>query len=294
MKFRTIFEPEKALFTLTPEQPVVLLGSCFSENMAARMRLSLWEALTPAGTLYNPISIAEAIRLLIFLPEEEAEAAFGASLFEGTDGNTHSWLFDSSFSAPTPQAAKEKFAAARAKTLEAMKRASALFITLGTAHCYFLQQPEMLVANCHKMPPALFRRSRLSVEDCTDALARAVGSLRDLCPAVRVIFTVSPVRHLRDGFVDNARSKATLLLAVDEICRRENGNGCSYFPAYEIIMDDLRDYRFYASDLLHPSESGVEYIWEIFQKTYLDDAGVELLREGDRRRRRSAHRPLIC
>ena len=301
MRFRTIYEPVKADFTLTPEQPVALLGSCFSENIAARMCKALWRAANPLGTLYNPVSIARAVELTLILQEKEAIDAFSRSLFEGNDKKIHSWLFDSSFSAASGRECIDRFMNVRGLMSEISDAASAIFITLGTAHCYHLlshtgEEDSPLscgiVANCHKQPADLFSRSRLSVEEAASALSGLADKIHLRYPDMRIVFTLSPVRHLRDGFIGNRLSKATLMLAIEEAAL--SSPLISYFPAYEILNDDLRDYRFYASDLLHPSEEGVEYIWEFFKATYLDCSGEALLKEGERLLRRLEHRPLIA
>lgn len=167
-----------------------------------------------------------------------------------------------------------------------------LFVTFGTAWCYFLaDNTDYVVANCHKQPSAMFIRRRITVDEIVGAWTALCNDLWKRFPDLRIVFTVSPVRHLKDGFSGNARSKAVLQLAVEEICRINDR--CSYFPAYEILNDDLRDYRFYASDLVHPSQEAVEYIWEIFKSTYLDDKGLELLKEGERIQKAWNHRPLV-
>lgn len=136
----------------------------------------------------------------------------------------------------------------------------------------------------------MFLRKRLSVSRIVETWSALVCDLKEIYPDLRIIFTVSPVRHLKDGFEGNARSKAILLLATEELCHTHDF--CSYFPAYEILNDDLRDYRFYASDLVHPSQEAVEYIWEIFKSTYLDKEGLEILKEGERISKGWKHRPL--
>lgn len=166
-----------------------------------------------------------------------------------------------------------------------------MFITFGTSWCYFLADREdYVVANCHKQPQSLFRRERVNVAEIVKVWGEMVTMLKERYPQLEIVFTVSPVRHLKDGFVGNMRSKAVLLLAIEELCR--SYEWCHYFPAYEIVNDDLRDYRFYASDLAHPSEEAVEYIWEVFRATYLDPSGEAILKEGESILRGWEHRPL--
>lgn len=288
MKFRTEYRPERGDVSLSPMRPVVLLGSCFAENIAARMRRCLWKASNPAGTLYNPLSIERAIRLLLF--EKDLIGVFKESLFK--EGRfLRSWLFDSKTSSEYQSDILPMMIRMSDSLRSDLMAGKALFVTFGTAWCYFLtERPEYVVANCHKQPASTFTRRRLSVDEIADCWENLAMDLRRMFPGLEIIFTVSPVRHLKDGFEGNARSKATLLLAVERICSRLPF--CSYFPAYEIVNDDLRDYRFYASDLTHPSDDAVEYIWEIFRSTYLDAEGEALLKEGEKIVKGWLHRPL--
>ena len=291
MKFRTEYKPVKADFILNPERHVVMLGSCFADNMRQKMRQCLWRAENPLGTLYNPLSIERAIRLC--LHGDDPQDFLRPSVFQGTDNIYHSWLFDSKISAGCKAELNENFIRISEEFAKDIKDTQALFVTFGTSWCYFLaREPEFVVANCHKQPSDMFVRRRLSVQEIVDCWERLVSDLREYNPGLRIVFTVSPVRHVRDGLEGNARSKAVLLLAIDELCARLGC--CSYFPAYEIVNDDLRDYRFYASDLVHPSDQAVEYLWEIFKATYIDANGERLLKEGEKVLKMCSHRPLIA
>lgn len=287
MKFRTEYIPEKSTLTLTPSLPVALVGSCFTDNMASRMRGALWRAENPLGTLFNPLSIADALSLVC---DGGQNLTLSNSFLTAADGTTRSWMFDSRFAALTQEDCGAAVREACGRMAEVMGKGKVLCVTFGTAWCYFLRESGTLVANCHKMPQALFERRRVSADEIAEVWRDLIKKLARRWPGLRIIFTVSPVRHLKDGFAGNFRSKATLALAVEKICAESEG--CHYFPAYEILNDDLRDYRFYASDLVHPSDEGVEYIWEIFRKTFLDREGEELLKEGERLARACAHRPL--
>lgn len=290
MKFRTDYKAVPSPLRLSPERPVALIGSCFSDNMATKMRECGWDAFSDAGTLYNPLSIAEVIELLVFDPD--FRSTLERTLFQTDDGIVHSWLFDTHFSRNSPEDVIDNIEKCRETLLGTLRRAETLIVTFGTSWCYFLTEGDRrLVANCHKMPQSMFERRRLSVEEISQVWRAVCEKLTSRFPGLSVIFTVSPVRHLKDGFEGNARSKATLLLAVEEICRRMPQ--CHYFPAFEIVCDDLRDYRFYDRDLVHPSDTAVEYIWEIFRRTYLDEEGERLLKEGNRRFKALNHRPIF-
>lgn len=288
MKFRTEYIPSKSGLTLDPSRPVALIGSCFADNMARKMRECQWEAFNGAGTLYNPISIAKVLDLILF--DDDWEQNLKDSLFE-SEGYVHSWLFDSHFSRKSEEELVSTVGGMRISLRNLLEDARTLIVTFGTAWCYFLdEKPDYVVANCHKMPQSLFSRRRVSIETIVDVWTGLCKKLNEKYPNLKLIITVSPVRHLKDGFEGNSRSKAALLLAVEEICERVGD--AIYFPAYEIVTDDLRDYRFYASDLVHPSDQAVEYIWEIFCKTFLDAKGENLLKDGSKAYKRMNHRPI--
>lgn len=290
MRFRTEIPPFRAPFSLSPDHPAVMLGSCFSDHITSRMRSCLWRAVNPFGTLFNPISIAAALRLSL-LPEEEALECFRASLFGENPVNSR--FFGSKMSAADPHAAQARFLEASRSLMSALDSAQALFITFGTAWVYALSgEPEVIVGNCHKQPASLFTRRRLSVEEITDEWIALAALLRERVPGLKLVFTVSPVRHLKDGFTGNSRSKAVLLLATEQLTSAIPDS--FYFPAYELINDDLRDYRFYNPDLVHPSPQSVEYVWEHFCAAFLDKEAMETLREGGRIAAGYAHRPIIA
>ncbi len=289
MKFRTELQPEQSAFHLDPRRSVALIGSCFAQNIAREMEECGWNAFCGAGTLYNPLSIAKVLSLLIF--DDDWEVKFKDSLFE-SEGVMHSWLFDSHFSRLSASQCVEAVAEIRDSLLKTLSEAEALIVTFGTAWCYYLAwRPDYVVANCHKQHPAMFLRKRISPEEISLEWSNLLQRFLSRYTDMTVIFTVSPVRHLKDGFEGNSRSKAALLLAVEDICEK-NANA-KYFPAFEIVCDDLRDYRFYDSDLVHPSEFAVDYIWEKFRNSFVDDAGEAMLATWRKERLRSLHRPII-
>lgn len=297
MKFRTEYQAKRSSLTLDPARPIVLVGSCFASNIAAKMRESMWDAFNGVGTLYNPMSIAKVLDLM--MSGDETKEAIEHSLFESGE-IVHSWLFDSHFSASTKCRCIEQILDSRVSFQKSLKGAQALIVTFGTSWCYALSEgnqdstgiegEEYIVANCHKMPASMFRRRRVSVEEISSLWIELCQRIKEIYPDITIIFTVSPVRHLKDGFEGNALSKATLHLAIEKICN--SLPGCIYFPAYELVMDDLRDYRFYASDLVHPSDMAVEYIWEVFCKTFIDEAGMVRLKDGNKEYKRLNHIPI--
>ncbi|MCH5242627.1 MAG: GSCFA domain-containing protein [Muribaculaceae bacterium] len=286
MKFRTEYLSQRSSLTLSPLKPVVMAGSCFSENIAEKMREHLWKAVNPFGTLYNPFSICKAIDLMLDL--EKGYERFEQTLFEFR-GIWNSHCFDSSFSSRIKEDCIQEFLNRQKEFLENLSQGKVLIVTFGTSICYHLKKDESIVGNCHKQPSELFYEKRMSEGDVFIYWHVLIESLKKRFPDIAIIFTVSPVRHLKNGFVGNSRSKAVLQLGVEEICKYDDK--CFYFPAYEIMLDDLRDYRFYASDLSHPSDEAIEYIWEKFRETFLDEEGNRILNEGSKKFKALHHRP---
>lgn len=314
MKFRTECKTEPKRI-LSPERGVTLLGSCFADNIRGRMRRCLWNADNPFGVLFNPFSIATAVEIALnltgndpaagnALPNPHVSAEIRDSIFQ--DGEFfHSWLFDSKVSGGSAEEVERKILSNLSDFSRRLRCFDTLIITFGTAWCYFLKEREdkereyryndigdgYVVANCHKQPQSLFERKRIGIDEIARLWIELADRLKGENPDLKIIFTVSPIRHMKDGFEGNTRSKAVLQLAVEEICGQRDF--CIYFPAYEFLLDDLRDYRFYADDLVHPSEMAVEYIWEKFCDTFLDESGRALLKEGEALARRAAHRGIM-
>lgn len=288
MKFRTEFKESCSPLTLSPNCPTILIGSCFANNIAKKMRECDWNVFNDAGTLYNPLSISKVLDTLVF--NDNYKEVLNDSLFE-SENLIHSWLFDTHFSKPSVTEVINSIELSRNELMNCLNKSQALIVTFGTAWCYFLAQDmDYVVANCHKQPQSLFVRRRITISEIVDSWTAICKKIKQRFPNISFIFTVSPVRHLKDGFEGNTRSKAILQLAVEELCN--NIDDCYYFPAYEIVCDDLRDYRFYASDLVHPSEMAIDYIWETFRRTYIDDDGEKLLKEGNKRYKAANHRPI--
>lgn len=294
-RFRTEINVPAARIKLDPERPAVLLGSCFTEAVGKRMRRSRWKALVnPGGVLFNPVSVATHLQLALSAMQDEHRVSeiVGNTIFE-RDGICRSMLFDSTTAAMTHGESLRKGEHAIAELSKGLSRADALFLTFGTSIVYNLKgENPYTVANCHKLPADNFERVMLSSHEIFDLWSELLPRLLQINPKLKIIFTVSPVRHEKDGFHTNTLSKANLMTAIDMLCR--NFDNCRYFPAYEIMMDDLRDYRFYASDLVHPSEEAADYIWMKFKESQLTEAGAKLLDEGERLTRREEHRPIIA
>ncbi len=274
MQFRTIVDIPRPAFSIAPCEEMLFVGSCFADNIGRRFKDEMFRAtVNPFGVMYNPASILHTV--------ERTDVAPRVAVF-----------------------------------------------TLGTNHVYILRETGEIVDNCQKRPHRLFEERELTVEECKDYLLRAVNILRERRPDVKVIITVSPIRYAKYGFHGSQLSKATLLLAADQLIKettlnRESGIGkesgiskessidkessfskdvslneeqggvvVTYFPAYEIVNDELRDYRFYADDMLHPSSVAVEYIWQRMVETFFSDEAKTFLREWAPLKKGFSHRPL--
>ncbi len=303
---------------------VLLVGSCFADEVGQRFVRGGFEAMVnPFGTLYNPASIAvNLLRALsakeVELPRSSIIPSVGASIstwgtpvdrcgarrltgvghtvFEDAEGRWHSWLHHSSFSSTDVATVVERINSTTHRVADFLRGADVLIVTLGTAIIYRLKETGMLVANCHKQPDSLFVRERLNAYDIVDQWQMLLQLLESVNPNLKVIFTVSPIRHKRDGYHVNQISKGILLQAVDEILKLNGqlpNSKCGYFPSYEIMMDELRDYRFYADDMIHPSTQAVEYIWQRFQDTYFDNKTKDVVAKATKEWRQSQHRIII-
>ncbi|MEG1612067.1 MAG: GSCFA domain-containing protein [Alistipes sp.] len=281
MKFRTEIKiaPYAPKARIGYSNRILALGSCFADQMSARLRHLHFDCTTnPTGVLFNPFSIAAALRNFA-----EALSVQRTELHE-TEGVWHHFDFHGSLSALSPDEALAQMNAARTTGTKALRDADRLLLTFGTAWVY--KKNGQIVANCHHHPATEFTRCRLTVAEIVAEFAELFDTL---LTHRQIILTVSPVRHIGDGLEDNALSKATLRLAAAELTERFPQ--VHYFPAYEILNDDLRDYRFYADDLVHPAPQAVTYIWEQFVRTALTDEAQQLLPIVNQIVTAAAHRP---
>ena len=286
MEFRTTVKTGENRGWLQHSDHVMLLGSCFSDNIGGKMHGALINAMVnPMGTLYNPMSIACGVQRLI-----DCEPVAGKDLFM-QGGVWNSYDFHSRYSLPDKQAALDRMNSRIEQGHKALAAARLLTVTLGTAMVYRLKATGEVVANCHKVPQHEFERKMATVQEMVQVLDDMVVRLRTFNPELRIILTVSPIRHIADGLDTNSLSKASLRVAIQEVVSRHR-DYCDYFPAYEIMMDDLRDYRFYANDMVHPSDVAVEYIWQAFQATYLDDRSALAVARCERVHKRLQHHPM--
>ena len=281
---------------------VLLVGSCFADEIGERMVRGGFEAMVnPFGTLYNPASIAASLLRSISEKEVSQPSKGEAVQREGTaeifcdgDGVWHSWMHHSRFSSADVATLVERINATTHRVADFLREADVLVVTFGTAIIYRLKETGMLVANCHKQLDSLFVRERLSAYDIVDQWQMLLQLLESVNPKLKVIFTVSPIRHKRDGYHVNQISKGILLQGTEEIVNgRLSNDTCHYFPSYEIMMDELRDYRFYADDMIHPSTQAVEYIWQRFQDTYFDNKTKDAVAKATKEWRQQQHRQIV-
>lgn len=282
--FRTCIPLAKPSFSLTHDDHMVLLGSCFTEHFGERLLHGKFDVeVNPNGIVYNPVSIGlSLLRLLQHQP-------YTASDLFALNGLWHSWAHHGHFSESSPEDVLRKIDAAFGNAQTALARCTCLMLTLGTAQVHRLLDSGAVVANNHKAPAAWFAQEMLNVGQCVEALAPVLSVLHVQRPEIQVLLTVSPVRHTRQGMVENQRSKAALVLACAELERQLPF--VSYFPAYELLLDDLRDYRFYAADMIHPSAVAVDYIWAYFSRAFFSDDTRALLHRLTRLRLAVQHRP---
>lgn len=281
-----MIHPREGEHFMRHSDKMLLMGSCFSDNIGAKLRDAMVDVLVnPFGTIFNPLSIAGAVDKII----DNATIA-GAELFM-SGGVWNSYDFHSRFSMASKDAALQRMNASIGEAHEHLKVCNTLVLTLGTAVVYRRRDTGEVVTNCHKVPQQEFTRRLASVEEITESLTRAVERLHEFNPALRILFTVSPIRHIADGLEMNSLSKAVLRVAVNNVVRQFKGF-VEYFPAFEIVIDDLRDYRFYGADMVHPSDVAIEYIWQTFQATYFDDRSTQAIARCERVSKRLKHRPM--
>lgn len=250
---------------------VLFMGSCFAENMGSYLQACKFRVCcNPFGVVYNPLALSENLMKLIRKDRfTENDLSFYNELWYSY---SHYTLFSDTNREECLNSINSQFLHAK----KFISEADVLYLTLGTSWTYRLKETGAIVANCHKIPASKFDRFNASVPEMANALAVSVSAIRNINPSLKVVFTVSPIRHWNDGAIENQRSKAALILTIAAL--QDELADIYYFPAYEIMMDELRDYRFYAADKLHPSEEATEYLREKFTSVFLADETKNLLR----------------
>ena len=284
MNFRTKISIEKAAVEVSYASRILMLGSCFTDNIGKKLQQAKFKvAINPFGIQYNPLSVAQALQYLV------EKKQFGTSdLFLHQD-RWHSFMHHSSFSASTPDATLTEINSRLFLAAASLPKTDIVFISFGTAWVYTLKDNGAVVSNCHKLPDSLFIRRRLTVDEIVSAFVPLLQKVESINPNIQVVFTVSPIRHWKDGPHENNLSKSILLLAIEAL--QKTMKTVSYFPAYELLLDDLRDYRFYTEDMMHPNSTAIAYIWEKFGDSYFTGSTKELVGEMEKLTKMELHRP---
>lgn len=272
MQFTTPVDIPRSGLPISHSDRIALVGSCFADNMGQMLDDCKFNTFrNPFGTLYNPLSIAWLLKRSI---DEIPFNSQSDEIFMDEEGNWHSWMHHTKFSCCSAEELVMKMNLAGIAMAETLKTARVLIVTFGTAIIYTLKNNGKLVANCHKQKDSLFERRMLSTNEIAEKWTSLIEQLHEKNPYLRIILTISPIRHKRDGMHVNQLSKSTLLLGVDQLIKQfQMGTSkphLEYFPSYEIMMDELRDYRFYADDMIHPSPLAIQHIWERFSDTHFD------------------------
>ncbi len=283
MEFRLAFDPPAFQQKIHIHDKIIMVGSCFTDHMHAYFSTYKFNCLdNPHGTLFNPISIFKSIEQYIVKQEIKQEELFYQN------GIWNHWDFHSRLSHHEKDIAVNSMNSAISNAHDFLKQSNWLIITLGSGFVYEYKE-QFIVANCHKVPTADFKKRMLSIQEIEDAFKHLYLKLKSLNPELKFVFTISPVRHLRDGFVENNRSKSVLIHSVSNLINDED---VLYFPSYELIIDDLRDYRFYAEDMVHPNYLSTQYVWEKFCITCIDGKTRAFMKELDQLNNAVKHIPM--
>jgi hypothetical protein len=284
MKFRTEIKNINIPFSISHEDKLVMLGSCFTENIAKKLIRYKFDTLyNPFGIMYNPVSVSKIILNAIEGINPKAEDLIKR------DDIWHHFDYHGDMSGIYPEEVIKKATLFSENLSNYLKATSVLFITIGTSIVYKRIDTGEIVANNHKFPSSFFTKTRLEISEVVNNLTAMINSLKTINPRINIVLTTSPVRHIKDGIIENQRSKAVLVLAIEKLLEIDN---CYYFPSYELLIDDLRDYRFYTGDLVHPSTEAIEYIWEIFSDAFFDKKTMELICKIEKITKSLEHRPI--
>jgi hypothetical protein len=283
MELRTTFNIAPSENKITYNDPVMFIGSCFAASVGKQLETGRMPVMiNPSGTVYNPVSVCNTLDIIT------AGRKYKTSDLYNNNGTWLSFNHYTDFSSEKAEEVISRINEKSEKAGEFISEARFLFITFGTARVYRWKQSGKVVSNCHKIPASEFTNELLPVKAIVSLWKNQLDRLKSLFPDLRIIFTVSPVRHWKDSAHGNQVSKSVLFLAIEELLGHPSKPG--YFPAYELVMDDLRDYRFYNDDMLHPSQAAVDYIWNAFSACYFDEKTRELWQEVSRITKAVSHK----
>jgi hypothetical protein len=283
-KFRTEVNIPPSAHKINHRSAILMIGSCFTEYIGTRMLEYKFDVdINPFGIVYNPMSVSQNLEIIL-----SGKKYVKADLHNYQD----SWIsFDhhSRFSFPEPEICLREINRRIEYSHSRINTIQCLIITFGTAWIYKIAESGKLVSNCHKIPASFFKRELVKIDDILPVYKKIIDRLIRVNPSIRIIFTVSPIRHWKDGPVQNTVSKSILILTIHELFK--SFNCIEYFPAYEIALDDLRDYRYYEEDMIHPNSQMTGYIWDKFCHTYFEDETFEIMKEIGKLKNALKHKP---
>ena len=287
MKLQTQIPLENAQYLIDYESRLILLGSCFAENMGMKFEYYKFRQLqNPFGILFHPLAIEKMLSGAV-TKENYSET----DIFQ-SNGVWHCFDAHSNLSDISQTKLLKKLNGGLISMRKHLDSASHIIITLGTAWVYRYTESDTIVANCHKVPQNKFSKELIAIPEIEKSLAHIVELLQSVNENIQVIFTVSPVRHLKDGFIENQRSKAHVIAAIHQLLETPKFKSLtSYFPSYELLMDELRDYRFYERDMVHPNHLAIDYIWEKFKQTWISNTAFKTMDEVERVQKGISHKP---
>jgi hypothetical protein len=269
------------------DSKIALIGSCFTEHIGNRLNMAgLKTTINPFGILFNPLSISNSINRILNLEVYKKD-----DLTQNQEGRFVSFDHHGRFSGPDADKVVDEINTSLMGANAAIKAADILIVTLGSAWVYKHLSGNKIVANCHKIPNHEFEKELLDVQTIVSSLNETLKKIRNHNPDSKILFTISPVKHLRDGIIENQRSKATLILAISELLK-SGDNDSYYFPAYEIVTDELRDYRFFEADHAHPNQMAIDYVWQRFIETCFTETAIEKAAEAEKLSKAFAHKTL--
>ena len=269
MQFRTEIFTKKFEADISYDDKSFFIGSCFTDNIGSKLsELKFPTIINPFGFLYNPISVKQSLEFII------DNKKFNESELEFYNEKWFSFFHHSKFSSANKKVTLDLINKNIANSHFFFKQTKFLFITFGTSWVYKLKETDSYVANCHKLPTKIFEHLFLSKEQIVTEYSKLINKLLEFNPKLKIIFTVSPIRHWKNGAENNLLSKANLIVTIHDIIKQFKC--ASYFPAYEIMMDDLRDYRFYTDDMLHINSQAINYIWDKFKSTYIKKSTLQI------------------
>ncbi len=282
MNFKLNFDIDESSIKLSHSDEIMLIGSCFSDEITSRLTLNGFQNLAnPFGTLFHPLAISNALNSSV---SESVEI----NLLKSNDV-FHAWDSAGVIHGYSEKELRDKVNEKRSQTLNYIKHAKFLLITFGTSWSYKHLELDIVVGNCHKENQSTFEKRLNSVEEMKSEWIDLIKKIKSINKKINIVFTVSPVRHKKDGLINNNRSKARLIELTHEL---NECTGSTYFPSYEILIDELRDYRFYNDDLVHPSDSAVDYVWSKFEKSFCTPETIELSRKVKQIKLSLGHRSL--